>query len=195
MTEGEAAKIVAVVLASWPERASWLGEKQVAPMIGTWAKALVDVPYDLADRALRRLQATSSKMPSPADVRAAADELVRGVARPPAEAWGDVLKRIGSKGRNRPPGDGWDFADPLTRRAVDALGWLELCNSENVVADRARFLQVYENLVDADRVEAVTVSLPGAAAPRRVGGATSIGELMSGIKGALPERTEGKKKR
>jgi hypothetical protein len=193
VTRTEAAKLVTMVLATWKTQASRMdGVDDVSTMISAWHVALRDLDGDVAASALVRLQATSRFMPSPADLRAAADEISRGARRAPAEAWGDVRKAIGRWGRNRPPGEKWNFEDPLVRRAVDALGWVELCESENAVADRARFIEVYRDVEEASRVEAVTATLPGAAAPKRIGGAASVEKLTAGIarKLALGQGTE-----
>lgn len=60
-----------------------------------------------------------------------------------AEAWGEVVRQISRVGRDGQP----QFSHPLIERAVKALDWRELCNSENQVADRARFIQAYEQMV------------------------------------------------
>ena len=40
------------------------------------------------------------------------------------------------------------FKDPLIQKAVDIMGWKELCLSENQVADRAHFMKIYDKLVE-----------------------------------------------
>lgn len=193
MTRGETAKLVAIVLATWPAQAGRV--TNVDAMIDAWHMALEDVPSKVASSALRRLQATAKFLPSPAEIRLAADEVSRGEALTPAEAWGDVVRAIGRWGMNRPPGEesGWNFNDLLTRRVVDSLGWEELCQSTNQVADRARFIEEYQRVLEKDRVDAVTSTLPGASVPKRLRGTATMAELMAAVTPRLLE--EGKKRK
>jgi len=71
-----------------------------------------------------------------------------------------VLKAISRAGRNRTPGVDFDFRDPLVLEAVRALGWVQLCDSENQVADRARFVELYDALAAKSRRAAITENLP-----------------------------------
>lgn len=188
MTRGDAAKLVTLILATWKAQASRIAAEDAKAMVDAYHMALEDLPSEVAGRALKRLMATRQFLPTPAEIRAAADEVTRGPARPAAEAWGDVVRAIGRWGRNRPPGaewapgEVWSFEDELVARAVDALGWEELCSSENRIADRARFIEAYGEIQQADRVEAVTMTLPGAAAPARLRGTTTIAGALEGAK-------------
>ncbi len=69
-----------------------------------------------------------------------------------ADAWADVQKQIIRTGRMGLP----VFSDVLTARVVQAMGWRELCLSENQIADRAHFMRLYEQMVNqrlqADRL-------------------------------------------
>ena len=55
------------------------------------------------------------------------------------EAWQEVLKNF-----NRVGGPEWSH--PMIASAVDLMGWRNLCMSTNQVADRARFIQAYDQL-------------------------------------------------
>ena len=50
------------------------------------------------------------------------------------------------------------FDDPITQRVVNAMGWGNLCGSEDATADRARFLQGYEAV--ARRMQDDRATLP-----------------------------------
>lgn len=56
------------------------------------------------------------------------------------EAWGEVLKLVGSVGSWGKP----KFSDEVIQRAVDSIGWYAICASENIAIERAHFLKVYE---------------------------------------------------
>lgn len=63
-----------------------------------------------------------------------------------SDAWGMVqaeIRRVGSWGKP-------EFADPLVTRVVATMGWLELCQSETGMADRAHFMKLYGDLLVRD---------------------------------------------
>ena len=84
----------------------------------------------------------------------------------------DEVRRTGVYGQPRLPG--------LVQRAVDVVGWREICLSENVDAVRAHFLRVYEQLAQRARREVAlpamlrerlatgSLPLPGSALPPAV---------------------------
>ena len=188
MTPIEAKKLVATLLAAFPRDASFLSEEQALASASAYRASLQDLDSQAAAAAVTRLCATCDRLPSIAAIRRAALEQAEGAARAGGEAWGDVLAAIRRYGGYRAPGKDFQFQDPLTARAVDALGWRELCESENGVADRARFIELYEGLVDRRRVEGVTASLPGAAAPRQIGGSVPLTSALKQIFGDLERR-------
>jgi len=165
VTPAEAARLTASVLAAYPAAASKLTASAVAAMPGVWHTLLSDLTSEQANRALARHVAVSQWMPSVADLRRAALELEVGHRNAGGEAWGLVLRAIGRWGMNRAPGVDFVFEDPVAARCVDALGWRELCLSENQVADRARFVELYDQLAINARVEAQVAGLPGLSAP------------------------------
>jgi hypothetical protein len=195
MTDIEAKKLVATLLAAFPRDASFLGPDQVRATAGAYQAGLQDLDSVQAAAAIRRLQATSERLPSIAAIRKAALEQAEGAARAGGEAWGDVTAAIRRYGSYRTPGKDFEFRDPLVARAVTALNWSDLCASENAVADRARFIELYEDLVDRRRVEGVTASLPGASAPRQLGGTQPLTEVLKQIFGGqLPALPSGEKR-
>jgi len=67
-------------------------------------------------------------------------------------AWESVMKAIRFYGSYRET-EALESLDELTRECVKRLGFKEICLSENVVADRANFRQIYENLEKRKRVD------------------------------------------
>jgi hypothetical protein len=188
MTPIEAKKLVATLLAAFPRDASFLSEEQALATASAYRASLEDLDSQRAAAAVTRLCATSERLPSIAAIRRAALEQAEGVARAGGEAWGDVLAAIRRYGTYRVPGKDFAFQDPLVARAVDALGWRDMCASENGVADRARFIELYEGLVDRRRAEGVTASLPGASAPRQIGGSTPLTSVLKQIFANIEQR-------
>jgi len=107
-----------------------------------YADRLVDVPPEMLRAACERLSRRVDWFPTIAQIRA---EVVQLVFRPPIpqEAWGIVLKEIRRVGHDGTPA----FALPVIDQAVKALGWREICLSEEIDRIAARFDRTYEALV------------------------------------------------
>ena len=159
MNKQESARIVAVIVASFPSQGSKLDRERIASMIDTFALMLDDIPYERANAALRVLIQTRTWMPSVADIRATVAELERGPVRAGGDAWGSVIAAIRAQGAYRTPGTDFVFNDPLVARCVEALGWQNLCSSEMAASDRKQFVDLYEKLATDKRRAVVSPSL------------------------------------
>lgn len=151
MNRIETAKILSVIRVLFPQ------SKQPAPadeatQLELWTDLLSDLDYAAVNQAVRA-HATSEGgnwAPSIAQIRTAATNLRLGSVRAGGDAWRDFLDEVGRVGSYRTPA----FKDPVVDRVVRALGWKELCLSENQVADRARFIELYDRLaVDRRQLE------------------------------------------
>jgi len=149
VTETEAQKLITTLVAAFPNTFARLGADQLKATMTTYRKLLADLDYSAAHAAVGRLLASSRFMPTIAEIREAALVTERGTRRAGGEAWGDFLAAVGKFGMNREP----IFGDPLVARTVRALGWKELCQSETQVADRARFIELYDRLASTERTE------------------------------------------
>lgn len=67
------------------------------------------------------------------------------------EAWALVISQIHSVGSWGRP----SFSDPLVAKAVECVGWREMCISENPSIERAHFLKIYDSLERREKEEAV----------------------------------------
>lgn len=154
MTPKQSAQIVALLLAAFP--ATGAQTKNLTATSQLYERMLADLDVDAATAAVERLIATCKFLPTVAEIREAAMTVACGEKRPGGEAWGDVLQAVRRFGAYRTP----VFADPLVERTVKALGWQELCLSENQAADRARFVQLYDQLAASDRRDQLAAGLP-----------------------------------
>ena len=154
MTKSEAAKLVAALLAAFPGVRANDGTSMI------YERMLGDLDYASANAAIERLLAGARFMPTIGEVRESALALTVGERKPGGEAWGSVTKAIGREGVNRTPGVDFMFADPITARCVAALGWEEMCNSELQAADRARFIDLYDQLAAQERRKQLSDALP-----------------------------------
>lgn len=123
-----------------------------------WHRELKDIPYKVAEMALWKWVQTNKWSPSIADVRELAAEIQNPEIPDWGEAWEQVctaIRRFGSY-RQR---DALESLDPLTRKTVERLGYLNLCRSENQAADRANFRTLYEMVVKREQTRQ-QVALP-----------------------------------
>ena len=67
------------------------------------------------------------------------------------EAWSEVLSAIRSVGSYGYP----IFSSLAIKKAVDGVGWREMCMSEKIAIERAHFYKIYEELVDREEQEAI----------------------------------------
>lgn len=189
MTDEEAQQIVTTLTASHPGMFVRLSPQQQRDTMGAYRAMLRDLDYDVANAAVATLLATLRYMPTPAEIRGAALSLNLGQTRAGGEAWGDVLRAIRRYGYMRQPGTDFTFEDPVVARCVAALSWVELCSSENAVADRARFIELYDQLAVQERQRQLTGGLAAVqaleakkqAALDERSGSTSAGEAIAKV--------------
>lgn len=144
-----------------------------------WYRQLQDVPYQIAVAVLDKWVATNKWSPSIADIREAVAEIENGGAAPDwGEGWEQAMRairRYGSYGE----AEALEAMPPLARETVRRLGYKSLCLSENQMADRSNFRQVYE-IVARRQTETAKIPLPVH---------EKIAQLTAGF-AALPEQTE-----
>lgn len=144
MTHEETLKIMALLTAAYPQ--ANIEEETIQIYI----KFLLDLPCEAGQAAALELIASSRWFPAVAELRQAAVEAMPENQIPgPGEAWGEVVGQLRAVGWYGRP----SFSHPAITKAVKAMGWRELCMSENVVADRAHFLRIYENYQERAKKE------------------------------------------
>ena len=115
--------------------------------ISVYSRVLSDVPDELLQGAALDAVSKSRFFPTVAELRDAALSIKRiGSGNPSAfEGWEEVVRLIREKGHGFLP----EFSHPWIAASVRQIGgWQRLCMSENLVADRARFL---EAMTDCER--------------------------------------------
>jgi hypothetical protein len=186
VTDAECKKLVAVLLGAFPQ------SRISAQTPAIYERMLIDLECPAAHAAVERLLAASRFMPSVAEIREAALTLAIGEQKPGGEAWGGVLRAIKAEGAWHTPGRDFVFADTVTAECVESLGWRELCASENQVADRARFIELYDRLAVQNRQRQLSESLPAAQRYKAIqaertgqleAGGDAFGRVLSLVKG------------
>lgn len=111
-----------------------------------WYRQLQDIPYEVAEAVLSKWVSANKWSPSIADIREGMAAIASGGQTPDwGQGWNQAMEAIRKYGSYDEP-SALASLPPLTRETVRRLGYRSLCWSENQVADRANFRQVYEIL-------------------------------------------------
>lgn len=95
---------------------------------------------------------TNKFKPTVAELREIYTDLVSPVLSDWSEGWEKVSKAIGHYGMYQEAAAMESF-DEVTREVVKRLGFQNICLSENIVADRARFAEIYQDIQRRKRIE------------------------------------------
>lgn len=152
MTEQEFGQFAAA-LRTYYSREAILPNRQAMEL---WYLQLQDIPFPVAEAVLNKWVATNKWSPSIADLREGVAEIQRGGQAPDwGEGWNQAMNAIRKYG-SYDEESALASLPVLTRETVRRLGYKALCLSENQVADRANFRQVYEILAkrqaETDRI-------------------------------------------
>ena len=120
-----------------------------AEAIQIWYELLKDLDYATANIAIQKHMVSSKYPPTIADIREQATEVSYGQAPLWSDGWEQVQRAMHMYGSYRPK-EALDSMDDLTRKAVERLGFKELCMSENIAVDRANFRMVFEQLANRE---------------------------------------------
>jgi len=154
-TTDEILKIFFLLKANYHYALKDMTAEQISDLQVLWCELLKDMDGGLLRAAALQHVATSKWFPTVAELREAATDIASPDHRMTAmEAWGEVAHQVRDIGSYGKP----EFSNPLIRRLVDDMGWLNLCHSEMPGADRARFIEGYKALVSRERQE--TMELP-----------------------------------
>ena len=177
----DVAQIVKVIAVAYP---NW---QPTAETSEVYYQLLQDVPTDELKAAVLHCLGESGRRfaPSVGEIRGAVSELRGMSANVPSafQAWQEVLRQFSLTGSYGTP----QFSHPLIERAVRQLGWRELCMSENQTADRARFLQCYDQLLTRATKEDMLL-------PEVRGYVEQRGGLMLETQSQIKQLSEGMKK-
>jgi len=155
-SEADVARVVSMLSAAYP---NW----NVTPYtVEVYYQDLKDIDTQellIASQSCRS-EAGRKFAPSIGELRGAVMELRRASYNIPSayDAWGEVLRAFNEIGSYSTP----DWSSPLIAKVIKSLGWRNLCMSENQVADRARFIQAYEQLTErAEREQMLIPEVKG----------------------------------
>lgn len=148
MDKKEFANIVSAIKTAYP--ASQILDSEQA--IELWYKMLADLDYKACQMAVLEIISTSKFPPSIAEIREKCSQLIAPPIKDWSEAWEDVIRSIGKYGMYQTQ-EALSSFDELTRKCVNRIGYVNICMSENIAADRANFRMIYEAEVQKKRAE------------------------------------------
>jgi len=137
-TEKSILEVFAVLGAAFPSFAA------TRETISVYFRVLADLPDELLQTAALDCVSKGKWFPTVAELRDAALSIrTNSMAQLSAfEAWDEVCRLIRDQGHGTTP----DFSHPWIGAAVrQSGGWVRLCMSENTVADRARFIEGFQD--------------------------------------------------
>ena len=147
MTKQEFATLVVAMQVMYGE--DFIGTEQA---LDVWYALLHDLDYQILSKALQQYMLTNKFKPTVAELREIYVELVSPVISDWSEGWEKVSKAIGHYGMYQEKAAMESF-DEVTREVVKRLGFQNICLSENIVADRARFAEIYQVIQRRKRTE------------------------------------------
>ncbi|MCX7771949.1 MAG: replicative helicase loader/inhibitor, partial [Clostridia bacterium] len=150
MVELEMCKLMTVIAAAYPRFEVDEFKSRV------WLEMLGDLPYEVAQMAVKKLIMESQYPPTIADVRqqvASLIEMSSGV-KDEAAAWGEVTRAIKLLGYYREE-EALASLSPMTAKVVRMIGWKEICQCEKVDVMRGQFLKMYHQHGQRERQNAL----------------------------------------
>lgn len=108
-----------------------------------WFAELQDIPYNVALAMLRKWVNTQKWPPSISEIRSMCAEIVNGKLPEWSDGWQEVVAAIGRHGYANQD-EALAAMSPITRDAVEKIGWRNICLSENPDTIRAQFRQCFQ---------------------------------------------------
>ena len=135
MNEREAASIVAIIAAAFPQ---WQASRET---VAVYVDGLKDLDHNETLNAARDLLKIDDRWPSIATIRRRVATRLGSLAPSPSQAWGEVTQQADQIGRASLP----NWSHPAIGETVKAIGWFAICQSTNPDTMRAQFMRMYED--------------------------------------------------
>ena len=121
-----------------------------------WYEQLKDIEYKVLEVALQKWVATHKYSPAISELSETVAEIARA-DEPPMEwgaGWQQVMDAVSHYGYYR-EAEALESMDEITREACQRIGFINICLSENMAADRACFRQIYEQIAARKKTAAM----------------------------------------
>lgn len=153
MTQQEVRNLIGLTVTLWPTVP--MRVEVDALMLTSWHLVLADVEFGEAAAAVAEAARRGDAFPlAPGAIAARvldARDRAAGLAAPDAdEAWTELTSAVRARGLAAGPPE---WSHPAVATVARALGWRELCMSNNEGVLRAHFLRLYDPAVQRQRSE------------------------------------------
>ena len=108
-----------------------------------WFALVGDLPYEVCSVAIKKYMLTNKFPPTVAEIRELASNVVNGDQLTWGEAWERAMTAVRRYGSYNQV-EAMNSLDPLTRKCVESIGFMQLCMSENIMVERAHFQKIFE---------------------------------------------------
>jgi hypothetical protein len=139
MNRKQIINLLGIATANFPS----MQTRDMQPTAVLWEKALNDMDYPTAEKALIKVLSTSRFFPTIADIREAAAQITNPRVMDAMEAWGLIVQAIRKHGMYRQK-EGLESLPPDVREMANRFTWRELCLNENPDTMRAQFRMAWE---------------------------------------------------
>ncbi len=117
-----------------------------------WFNQLKDIPYKVAEVFLNKWISTEKWAPTIADIRGGCADITQGEIEDWGHGWAQVERAIRIYGYPRIE-EAYESMDEITREAAKRIGFMNICTSSNIQADRANFRMIYEQLAERRKAD------------------------------------------
>lgn len=165
MTRAEAAKLVLLVVTSYPNYDKFKDDQAIIDTTDLWAMMFESDNGAVVGMALKKHIATSKWPPSVAELRELMLEIQHPELVAPDKAWLAVSDLLYTEGQHN-HGDLYKQLPPLVARAVESIGWGNLwemhrsyCVGGKPGMDRVAFMQQYTPMYEREKQRAMTPAM------------------------------------
>jgi hypothetical protein len=158
------ARVFELLTVQYPEYGRELTIDQIRSQLRLYALFLRDIEPAVLEAAAVDYIANNKWFPKVSELRQCALGLITYNELSAEEAWGELKRlvhRFGSYGQYCQETGQYSVPKSehdLINRAIEIMGWRELCAGENEVADRAHFFKIFASLIE--RRNRTTMLLP-----------------------------------
>ena len=145
MTREETIQVLSILKAAYPKFYSNLTREGAMQIIELWSVMFVNDDAEHVKTALYKHIATSAYPPAIADIRKAMLFVTDSDETDIGDAWGEVMRAVRNFGYMS-EAEALESLNSVTRKAVESMGYQNICMSENLMADRAHFFKIYETM-------------------------------------------------
>lgn len=146
MTREEWSRIVLSIKDFYPSK----GVLETEHAVRLWYEMLKDLEYKDITVALQKYASQNTFPPTIADLRGGCAEIQNGEFKPWEDGWQEVCDAIQKYGYMR-EGEALHSLSEVTRKIVLRMDYQYLCSSENIMADRANFRDIYNNMISKQK--------------------------------------------